>query len=161
MNPEGGSALTWGRKLRALNSEETFTFGGLFGGLKHECYAFLCHLVEIERSNSEEASRLLKSGVLLSDDTLGEGNAKPYCNLKGTERNEYIVPLENGVILISHRAASPLVRLEEGEEMWNVLDPPTKFNRKIGMEPNRILLSPAWCSKLRLTIDVQISSCHD
>ncbi|GFV02917.1 histone-lysine N-methyltransferase SETMAR [Trichonephila clavipes] len=80
---------------------------------------------------------------------------------EGTERNEYIVPLQNGVILSSHRTASPLVRLVEGEEMWKVLDLPRKLNLKIGMELNKTLLSAAWGSKLRLTIDVQISSCHD
>ncbi|GFX11229.1 uncharacterized protein TNCV_1893701 [Trichonephila clavipes] len=64
-----------------------------------------------------------------------------------------IVPLRHGCTLNSRRAANPLVRLVE--ERWEVSDPsqgvlPLNWG---GTEP-QILLSPAWCSKLRLTTGV-------
>ncbi|GFW45882.1 hypothetical protein TNCV_4496011 [Trichonephila clavipes] len=51
----------------------------------------------------------------------------------------------------SRRAASPLVRLVKGEEMREAFDYPRVFSLKSGVEPSKIVLSPAWCSKLWLT----------
>ncbi|GFS61372.1 uncharacterized protein TNCV_3105551 [Trichonephila clavipes] len=68
-----------------------------------------------------------------------------------------IVSSWHGGALNSRRAASPLVRLVEGEERWKAPDPPLKvFSLKIGMDPSKIVLSPAWCLKLRLTTGVRI-----
>ncbi|GFT40379.1 DNA-dependent protein kinase catalytic subunit [Trichonephila clavipes] len=46
--------------------------------------------------------------------------------------------------LNSHRAASHLVRLVEGEERWEASDHPGVFSLKIGVELSKIVLSPAW-----------------
>ncbi|GFV23558.1 uncharacterized protein TNCV_1906861 [Trichonephila clavipes] len=67
-----------------------------------------------------------------------------------------IVPLRHGGTLNSRRAASPLVWLVEGEERWDALDHPQVSSLKIGVETSPIVLSPAWCSKLRLTTGVKI-----
>ncbi|GFW93544.1 hypothetical protein TNCV_47471 [Trichonephila clavipes] len=56
----------------------------------------------------------------------------------------------------SRRASSPFMRLEEGEERWEAPDHPRMFSLKIGVEPRQIVLSPAWCSNLRLTTGVKI-----
>ncbi|GFW75608.1 hypothetical protein TNCV_4427911 [Trichonephila clavipes] len=66
-----------------------------------------------------------------------------------------IMPLRHGGTLNSRRAASPLVWLverERGGRPW----PPQDFLPLIGVEPSKIILSPAWCSKLRLTTGVKI-----
>ncbi|GFW45238.1 hypothetical protein TNCV_4733461 [Trichonephila clavipes] len=58
--------------------------------------------------------------------------------------------------LNSQRVASPLVRLVKGEERWNA--PLTTFRvffLKIGVGSRKIVPSPAWCSKLRLTIGLK------
>ncbi|GFW90022.1 uncharacterized protein TNCV_2172171 [Trichonephila clavipes] len=54
-----------------------------------------------------------------------------------------IVPLWHGGTLNSHRAASSLVRLVEGEESWEASDHLWMFSLKIGVEPSQIVLSPA------------------
>ncbi|GFU40738.1 uncharacterized protein TNCV_3230971 [Trichonephila clavipes] len=46
-----------------------------------------------------------------------------------------IVPLRHGGTLNSRRAASPLVRLAEGEEMWEPPDHPRVFSLKIRAKP--------------------------
>ncbi|GFY08251.1 hypothetical protein TNCV_1356591 [Trichonephila clavipes] len=63
------------------------------------------------------------------------------------------MPLRNGGTLNSHRAASPLVRLVEGEERWEVPDHLRMFSLEIGVGPGQIVLSPestAWCNIERL-----------
>ncbi|GFS59131.1 hypothetical protein TNCV_70091 [Trichonephila clavipes] len=67
-----------------------------------------------------------------------------------------IVFLRHRGTLNSCRAVSPLVWLVEGEETWEALDHPRVFSLKIGMEPRKIVLLPAWCSKFRLTSGVKI-----
>ncbi|GFT50212.1 hypothetical protein TNCV_3622671 [Trichonephila clavipes] len=67
-----------------------------------------------------------------------------------------IVPLRHGVTINSRRAASHLVRLEEREDKWEASDPLRVFSLKIVVEPTKIVLSPAWCSKLRLTTCIKI-----
>ncbi|GFX53268.1 uncharacterized protein TNCV_362621 [Trichonephila clavipes] len=62
-----------------------------------------------------------------------------------------IVPLRHGGSLNSRRAASPLVWLVEGEERWEAPDYFQVSSLKIGVETSQIVLSPVWCSKLRLT----------
>ncbi|GFT93255.1 hypothetical protein TNCV_2220171 [Trichonephila clavipes] len=52
--------------------------------------------------------------------------------------------------LNSRRAASPLVWLVEVVERWKASDHPQVSSLKIGVETSEIVLSPAWCSKLRL-----------
>ncbi|GFU27200.1 hypothetical protein TNCV_1068721 [Trichonephila clavipes] len=56
---------------------------------------------------------------------------------------------------MSVRTQSLLGRLVEREERWEVPDRPQDVLPKIGMEPSKIVLSPAWCSKLRLTTGVK------
>ncbi|GFX81104.1 uncharacterized protein TNCV_1910971 [Trichonephila clavipes] len=56
--------------------------------------------------------------------------------------------------LHSHRAASPLVRLVEGEERWEAPDHPRVFSLKIGVKASLFVLSPVWCSKLRITTGI-------
>ncbi|GFU73113.1 uncharacterized protein TNCV_1354041 [Trichonephila clavipes] len=65
-----------------------------------------------------------------------------------------IVPSRHGGTLNSRRAASPLVRLVEGEERGRPLTTLRVFSLKIGVKPSQIILSPEWCSKLRLTTGV-------
>ncbi|GFT76084.1 uncharacterized protein TNCV_1255641 [Trichonephila clavipes] len=65
-----------------------------------------------------------------------------------------IVPLRHGGTLNSRRAASPLVRLVEEVERLEAPDHPQVFSLKIGVETSQIVLSPIWCSKLRLTTGV-------
>ncbi|GFW56250.1 uncharacterized protein TNCV_1877701 [Trichonephila clavipes] len=67
-----------------------------------------------------------------------------------------IVPLRHGDTLNSRPAASPRVWLEEGEERWETPGHPRVFSLYIEVEPNKIVLSPPWCSKLRLTTGVKI-----
>ncbi|GFV25052.1 uncharacterized protein TNCV_885181 [Trichonephila clavipes] len=66
-----------------------------------------------------------------------------------------MVPLRHGGTLNSRRAASPLVWLMEGEERWEAL-PSRVFSLKIGVEQSKTVLSPAWCSKIRLTTGLKI-----
>ncbi|GFW21201.1 uncharacterized protein TNCV_1948251 [Trichonephila clavipes] len=48
-----------------------------------------------------------------------------------------IVPARHGGTLNSRRAASPLVRLVEGEERWEATDLTTRvFSLKIGVKPS-------------------------
>ncbi|GFY07868.1 hypothetical protein TNCV_4288041 [Trichonephila clavipes] len=54
-----------------------------------------------------------------------------------------------GGILNSHRAASPLVMLVNGEEWCEASDCPSVFPREIGVEMSLMALSPAWCSNKR------------
>ncbi|GFY24338.1 uncharacterized protein TNCV_1013871 [Trichonephila clavipes] len=65
-----------------------------------------------------------------------------------------IVPLRHGATLNSRRAASPLVCLLEGVERWEAPDHSQMSSLKIGVETSQIVLSPDWCSKLRLTTGV-------
>ncbi|GFU11448.1 hypothetical protein TNCV_1983591 [Trichonephila clavipes] len=57
-----------------------------------------------------------------------------------------IGPLRHGDTLNSHRAASLLVKLVEGEESWEAFAP-REFSFKIAVEPTKIVLPPvlhAW-----------------
>ncbi|GFV21949.1 hypothetical protein TNCV_4526351 [Trichonephila clavipes] len=65
-------------------------------------------------------------------------------------------PLRHEGTLNSRRAANPLVRLEEGEERWEVVAIPRVFSLKIVVLPRKIILSPVWCSELRITTGVKI-----
>ncbi|GFU21406.1 hypothetical protein TNCV_891491 [Trichonephila clavipes] len=65
-----------------------------------------------------------------------------------------IVPLRYGGTLNNRRAASPLVRLVEREERWEAPDHSQVSYLKIGVETSQIVLSPVWCSKLRLTTGI-------
>ncbi|GFV95643.1 hypothetical protein TNCV_4576441 [Trichonephila clavipes] len=55
---------------------------------------------------------------------------------------------------ICHRAASPLVWLVEKEERWEASDHPQSVLPLNWVGPSQIILSPVWCSKLRLTTGV-------
>ncbi|GFW88262.1 hypothetical protein TNCV_820191 [Trichonephila clavipes] len=68
------------------------------------------------------------------------------------------VPLRRGVTLNSHRAASLLGRLVEGEDRWEASDPPGCPPSQLGW--SQITLSPVWCTKLRLTTGVKLASCR-
>ncbi|GFX49160.1 hypothetical protein TNCV_5041541 [Trichonephila clavipes] len=72
-----------------------------------------------------------------------------------------IVHSLHGGTLNSRRAASPLVRLVAGDEMWGPLTLPWGVPFKIGVEPSLIVLSPVWCSRLRPTTGVHLAPCHD
>ncbi|GFW86007.1 uncharacterized protein TNCV_1968151 [Trichonephila clavipes] len=65
-----------------------------------------------------------------------------------------IVPSRHGGTVNSRRAASPLLWLVEGEERWVSPDHPQVSSLNIGVETSQIVLSPAWCSKLRKTTGV-------
>ncbi|GFX44280.1 hypothetical protein TNCV_4376681 [Trichonephila clavipes] len=67
-----------------------------------------------------------------------------------------IVPSWYGGTLTSRRAVSPLVRRMEEEERWEAFDSHRVVYLKIGEDPSKIVLSPAWCSKLELTTGVKI-----
>ncbi|GFU46660.1 hypothetical protein TNCV_1546681 [Trichonephila clavipes] len=71
-----------------------------------------------------------------------------------------IGPLRQGDSLNNSRAASPLVRLLEEEERGRPLVPRV-FSIKVGVELSQIIMSPEWCSKLRLTTGVQPAPRHD
>ncbi|GFW57837.1 uncharacterized protein TNCV_2927561 [Trichonephila clavipes] len=72
------------------------------------------------------------------------------------------VPLWHGGTLNNRRAASPLVRLVEGEERWEAPDhTPRVFSLKIGLEPSQNVLSPECCLILWLTTDVHSALCRD
>ncbi|GFS78718.1 hypothetical protein TNCV_3148861 [Trichonephila clavipes] len=60
---------------------------------------------------------------------------------------KYILPQST---LNRRQAASPLTRLGEGEERWEPRIIPMMFSSFIGVELSQIVLSAAWCSKLRL-----------
>ncbi|GFU19793.1 DDE_3 domain-containing protein [Trichonephila clavipes] len=62
-----------------------------------------------------------------------------------------IVPSWHGGTLNSRRITSPLVWLVEGEERWEASDHPQSVLPLNWGEPIQIVLSPVWCSKLRLT----------
>ncbi|GFV40483.1 mariner transposase [Trichonephila clavipes] len=59
-----------------------------------------------------------------------------------------IVPSRNVGILNNRRARILRVRLVEGKERWEAADHPRVFSLKIGVKPSKIVLPPAWCSKL-------------
>ncbi|GFS50828.1 uncharacterized protein TNCV_4847431 [Trichonephila clavipes] len=67
-----------------------------------------------------------------------------------------IVPLGHGGALNSRRAASPLVWFVAGVERWEAFDHPQVSSLKIGVETSQIVLSPVWCSKLRITTGVTL-----
>ncbi|GFU08662.1 hypothetical protein TNCV_1995071 [Trichonephila clavipes] len=76
---------------------------------------------------------------------------------EGMDVCKCIMPLWHGSTLINHRAASPLVRLVEGEKRWDASDHPRVFSLKTEVEPSQIVISPVWYSKLRLTTGVQLA----
>ncbi|GFT15846.1 hypothetical protein TNCV_3314431 [Trichonephila clavipes] len=76
---------------------------------------------------------------------------------EGMDVCKWRVPLRHGGTVNSSRTESPFVKLMEGEERGKPLTIPKAFSLKIGVEPSQIVLSPAWCSKLRLTTGVQSS----
>ncbi|GFX16162.1 uncharacterized protein TNCV_4704181 [Trichonephila clavipes] len=72
-----------------------------------------------------------------------------------------IVPARHGGTLNSRRAASPLVRLVEGEEKWKASDYPQSILpiNWGGIEPNRIVT----CMVLKVTANDwrHLVLCHD
>ncbi|GFV49879.1 uncharacterized protein TNCV_1391611 [Trichonephila clavipes] len=66
------------------------------------------------------------------------------------------VPSRHGGSLNSRRAASPLVWLVEGEEEWEASDHPQSILPLNWGGPSQIILSPVWCSKLRITTGVTL-----
>ncbi|GFT28313.1 uncharacterized protein TNCV_646321 [Trichonephila clavipes] len=62
--------------------------------------------------------------------------------------------LRHGSTLNCCQAASPLVRLVKGVDRWEAPDHPQVSSVKIGVKTSQIVLSPVWCSKLRLTTGV-------
>ncbi|GFW39646.1 hypothetical protein TNCV_3188171 [Trichonephila clavipes] len=67
-----------------------------------------------------------------------------------------IVHLWHEDTLNRRQAASPLRRLVEEEDRWEVSDHPRLFSLKIGVEPSKIVLLPVWCSKLGILTGVKI-----
>ncbi|GFV97557.1 hypothetical protein TNCV_2040651 [Trichonephila clavipes] len=49
----------------------------------------------------------------------------------------------------------------KGKRGGRPLTTPKVFSLRIGIEPSKIVLPLAWCSKLRITTGVQYSPCHD
>ncbi|GFU56208.1 hypothetical protein TNCV_712671 [Trichonephila clavipes] len=73
-----------------------------------------------------------------------------------------IVPLRRRGYSKGRRAASSLVRLVEGVERWETPDHlQGPWSLKTGVEPSQVVLSPVWCSKLRITTGVPPALCHD
>ncbi|GFX83489.1 uncharacterized protein TNCV_324381 [Trichonephila clavipes] len=72
---------------------------------------------------------------------------------EGMDVCKCIVLSRHGGTLNSRRAASPLMRLVEGEKRWEAND----HSPKIGVEPSKIALTPAWCSRLRPTTGVHVT----
>ncbi|GFU32954.1 hypothetical protein TNCV_4155441 [Trichonephila clavipes] len=70
----------------------------------------------------------------------------------------FTVPSRYGDPLKSRRDVSSLVRLEKGEDRWEASDQPQGVLSRNWVEPNKIVLSPARCSELRLTTGVKKSS---
>ncbi|GFV08061.1 uncharacterized protein TNCV_1046901 [Trichonephila clavipes] len=68
-----------------------------------------------------------------------------------------ILSLRHGVTLNSRRTASPLVQLVEGEERWEAPDHPQGFLPLNWGGTEQKVLSPAWCSRLRLTTGINSS----
>ncbi|GFW23605.1 uncharacterized protein TNCV_4091481 [Trichonephila clavipes] len=62
-----------------------------------------------------------------------------------------IVPSRQRGTLNSRRAVRPLERLVEGKERWVDHDHSQVSSLKIVVETSQILVSPVWCSNLRLT----------
>ncbi|GFX37048.1 hypothetical protein TNCV_1175481 [Trichonephila clavipes] len=75
---------------------------------------------------------------------------------KGMVVCKFIVSARHEGTLNRRRAASPLVKLVEEEEMLEASDHRRVLSLKIEVEPRKIILSPAWCSKLRLATCVKI-----
>ncbi|GFW50437.1 hypothetical protein TNCV_2887421 [Trichonephila clavipes] len=63
--------------------------------------------------------------------------------------------------LNTHEATSLLVGLVEGEERCETPDHPRVFFLEIVVEPSKIVSSPVWGSKLRLTTGVYQALCCD
>ncbi|GFV86590.1 hypothetical protein TNCV_4184451 [Trichonephila clavipes] len=72
-----------------------------------------------------------------------------------------IVPLRHGCTINSRRAASHFVRLVDGEESWEAPTTSRAFSLKIGEELSQIVLSPVWCSKLRIKKGLHQALCRD
>ncbi|GFY17813.1 uncharacterized protein TNCV_1075481 [Trichonephila clavipes] len=66
-----------------------------------------------------------------------------------------VVSSRHGGTVKRSRVAISIVKLVEGEERWEVRDHPRVFSLKIGVEPSQIMLSPVWCSKLRLKTGIR------
>ncbi|GFW96687.1 transposon Tf2-9 polyprotein [Trichonephila clavipes] len=65
-----------------------------------------------------------------------------------------LMPSRHGGTINSRRPVSPLVMLVEDAERWEVPDHPQVSSLKTEVETSQIVLSPVWCSKLRLTTGV-------
>ncbi|GFT25063.1 hypothetical protein TNCV_179751 [Trichonephila clavipes] len=123
---------------------------GFTSGIDHGCkiviwstfliYSLLCH----------------PSGIVVSDADCFLPQGLGSNSREGKEACKGIVPLRHGDTLNSPRAASPLMRLVNGEERWEAPDPPRVFSFKIGVGPSQITLLPVWCSRLRLTTGVHL-----
>ncbi|GFV95002.1 uncharacterized protein TNCV_1030001 [Trichonephila clavipes] len=72
-----------------------------------------------------------------------------------------IVPSRHGSTLNSRRAASPLARLVVGVGRWEAPDHTQGVLSQNWDGTSKVVLSLAWCSKLRLTMDVYLALCHD
>ncbi|GFU53651.1 hypothetical protein TNCV_1470561 [Trichonephila clavipes] len=69
-------------------------------------------------------------------------------------------PLRYGGTLNSGEAASPFLRLLEGEELWEAPDHP-QASLKFGLEPIQIVKSAVWSLKLLLMTGVHLVLCHN
>ncbi|GFX62855.1 hypothetical protein TNCV_3351811 [Trichonephila clavipes] len=73
-----------------------------------------------------------------------------------------ILPLRHQGTLNSRRGASRPLRLVKAKErLERPFTTPRVFTLKVEEETSEILLSLAWCSKLRLTTGVQPRPCHE
>ncbi|GFW34520.1 hypothetical protein TNCV_1463711 [Trichonephila clavipes] len=91
----------------------------------------------------QTSSRWCGSRIVVSDADCG-AVGPGFESGEGMDVCKCIVPSLHAGTLNSCRAARPLVRLVEGQSDGKPL-------LKIGVESSKIVLSPAWCSKLRLT----------
>ncbi|GFW80111.1 hypothetical protein TNCV_460201 [Trichonephila clavipes] len=74
-------------------------------------------------------------------------NGHGFKSRRRHDTSKCIVPSRHGGTLNSRRAASPLVKLMEGEKRWEAPDHPRCPPSKLGVKTRQIVLSPAWRSK--------------
>ncbi|GFX65605.1 hypothetical protein TNCV_4093001 [Trichonephila clavipes] len=79
---------------------------------------------------------------------------------EGMDICKCILPLRHEGTQRSSRKTSRKVG-RRGKRCDTPLTTPRMFSLKIGVELSQIVLSPGWCSKLRITIGVQLTPCRD
>ncbi|GFX46411.1 uncharacterized protein TNCV_238731 [Trichonephila clavipes] len=99
-----------------------------------------------------------RSAIQDHNDAVGVSDICPFKGLGSNPGEDTNVckcmPLRHGGTLNTHQAAILLVKLGEGEERWEASDHPQSILPLNWGEPSQIVLSPVWCSTLRLMTGV-------